>query len=89
VIRDKSASEAAKHFTTTSKPDSLVYVQTSPGSYVRVRIPGLQALSNRIIHRAELIAEQVPDDANLLTIEPFMLTATLFIAEPLRFSSKT
>jgi hypothetical protein len=73
ITRDKSASEAAKHFTTTSKPDSLVYVQTSPGSYVRVRIPGLQGLSNRIIHRAELIAEQVPDDANLLTVEPFML----------------
>jgi len=49
--------------------DSIVFVQTSPGSYVRVRIPGLAGLSNRIIHKAELIAEQVPDDANLFTIE--------------------
>ncbi|MES2329194.1 MAG: DUF4270 family protein [Bacteroidota bacterium] len=72
VIRNKAGSEAATHFTTTSKPDSLVYIQTSPGSYVRVRIPGLQGLSNRIIHRAELIAEQVPDDAHPL-VEPFML----------------
>lgn len=73
VIRDRSGSQMAQHITTTSKPDSLVYVQTSPGTYVRIRIPGLQSLSNRIIHRAELIAEQVPDDANLLTLERAML----------------
>ncbi len=72
ITRDRSGSDAAKHITTSSKPDSLVYVQTSPGVYVRVKIPGLQALSNRIIHRAELIAEQVPDDANLATIETQM-----------------
>jgi hypothetical protein len=89
VIRDKSASEAAKHFTTTSKPDSLVYVQTSPGSYVRLRIPGLQGLSNRIIHRAELIAEQVPDDANLNTIEPFMLPPRYLLLSRYDSVSKT
>ena len=67
ITRDRAGSDAAKHITTTSKPDSLVYVQTSPGTYVRIKVPGLQGLSNRIIHRAELIAEQVPDDANLNT----------------------
>jgi hypothetical protein len=64
ITRDRTGSQAAQHFTTTAKPDSLVYVQTSPGTYVRLRIPGLKDLSNRIIHRAELITEQVPDDAN-------------------------
>ena len=73
ITRDRSGSEVAKHLTTTSKPDSLVYIQTMPGTYVRVRIPGLQGLSNRIVHRAELIAEQVPDDANLTTTETQML----------------
>lgn len=67
ITRDRSGSDAAKHLTTTSRPDSLVYVQTAPGTFVRVRIPGLQSLSNRIIHRAELVAEQVPDDANPTT----------------------
>lgn len=89
VIRDKSGSQAAQHFTTTSKPDSLVYVQTSPGSYVRVRIPGLQGLSNRIIHRAELIAEQVPDDANLLTIEQYMLAPRYLLLSRYDSSIKT
>jgi hypothetical protein len=37
-----------------------------------VRIPGLKGLSNRIIHKAELIAEQVPDDANLFTTDAYM-----------------
>jgi hypothetical protein len=73
ITRDRTGSDIAKHITTTSKPDSLVYVQTSPGTYVRIKIPGLQSLSNRIIHRAELIAEQVPDDATLGTIETQML----------------
>lgn len=73
VQRDRSGSEAARHLTTTSSPDSLVYVQTAPGTYVRIRIPGLQGLSNRIIHRAELITEQVPDDATINTLEKQML----------------
>jgi hypothetical protein len=72
LTRDRSGSDAAKHFTTTAKPDSLVYVQTSPGTYVRIRVAGLQSLSNRIIHRAELIAEQVLDDATLTTTETQM-----------------
>lgn len=69
VTRNRTGSEVAKFITTTPKSDSLVYVQTMPGTGVRIRVPGLQALSNRIIHRAELIAEQVPDDANLATTD--------------------
>jgi hypothetical protein len=45
VTRDRQAAKLAKHLTTTSKPDSLVYVQTAPGTYVRIRVPGLQSLS--------------------------------------------
>lgn len=36
------------------------YIQTSPGTFVNLNIPGLATLSNRIIHRAEIIVEQVP-----------------------------
>lgn len=82
VTRDRTGSDAAKHLTTTSKPDSLVYVQTTPGTYVRIRVPGLQSLNNRIIHRAELIAEQVPDNTNPILetqmIPPRYLLLTVF-----------
>jgi hypothetical protein len=36
-----------------------VYIQNSPGSFATLKIPGLSALNNRVVHRAELIAEQV------------------------------
>ncbi|MFZ6023054.1 MAG: DUF4270 family protein [Bacteroidota bacterium] len=74
VTRNRAGSQVVNYITTNNNPksDSLVFVQTSPGTTVRVRIPGLASLSNRIIHRAELIAEQVPDDANLLTIDQQM-----------------
>ncbi|TAG12907.1 MAG: DUF4270 family protein [Sphingobacteriia bacterium] len=71
VTRNRSGAEINSRLTTTSKPDSLVYVQAEPGTYVRIRIPNLGQLSNRIIHRAELIAEQVPDDNNLLTLDRY------------------
>jgi len=72
VTRNRVGAEIAKYTATTNKSDSIVYVQAAPGSYVRVRIPGLKGLSNRIIHKAELIAEQVPDDANIFTTDAYM-----------------
>ena len=64
ITRNRTGSEVVGHLSTTPKADSLVYVQSMPGTGVRIRVPGLQSLSNRIIHRAEFIAEQVPDDAH-------------------------
>jgi hypothetical protein len=72
ITRNRIGAEIAKYTASTNKSDSIVYVQASPGAYVRVRIPGLKGLSNRIIHKAELIAEQVPDDANLSTTDAYM-----------------
>jgi hypothetical protein len=72
ITRNRVGAEITKYTATTNKSDSIVYVQSGPGAYVRVRIPGLKGLSNRIIHKAELIAEQVPDDANLYTSDAYM-----------------
>lgn len=38
--------------------DQLLYIQSTPGSYATVKIPGLSGLNNRVIHRAELIIER-------------------------------
>lgn len=53
------AAEINQHLSPV-QPDSLVYIKTTPGTAARIRIPGLQNLSNRIIHRAELKMYQVP-----------------------------
>ncbi len=40
--------------------NDALYLQTSPGSFATLRIPAISNLSNRIIHRAELVIEQIP-----------------------------
>ena len=45
----------------TPTTDEL-YLQTQPGTYASLSIPDLAGWSNRIIHRAELIVEQIPDN---------------------------
>ena len=78
ITRNRTGSEIANHLSTNPKPDSLVYVQAMPGTGARIRVPGLQNISNRIIHKAELIMEQVPDDAhpgvdNIMTPPRYLL----------------
>ena len=53
------------------------YLQTSPGTFVSLNIPGLAGLSNRIIHRAEIIVEQVP--TNAITDEIFSAPNFLYL----------
>jgi hypothetical protein len=38
------------------------YLQTSPGSFINLNIPALSTFPNSIIHRAEIIVEQIPTD---------------------------
>ena len=47
-------------------PDNLIYIQSTPGSFATIKIPGLAGLNNRLVHRAELIMDQVHDDKDTL-----------------------
>ena len=59
VMRDTSTSQ----FPNAPDPTAL-YIQTSPGgSAIQLKIPRLSSLTNRIIHRAEVIVEQIPGSA--------------------------
>jgi hypothetical protein len=58
--------------------DSFIYVDGNPGIYARLQIPGLDTLSNKIIHRAEILMEQVPDVAN--PNEHYFTAPNLFLA---------
>lgn len=60
-------SEIARYLTPGA--DSFIYVKANPGTQVRIRIPGLENVSNRIIHRAELKTYIIPDNA---TIDGFL-----------------
>ncbi|MBL7708712.1 MAG: DUF4270 family protein [Chitinophagaceae bacterium] len=68
IQRDHSFGEIS----TVQSPaeDNLVYIQNTPGSFARIKIPDLLTIGNRLIHRAELIVEQVHDNNNTDTIFP-------------------
>jgi hypothetical protein len=53
--------------------DDIVYVQNIPGTYSTIKIPGLGGLSNRIVHRAELIMEQIFDASDTMFTTPTAL----------------
>ncbi len=46
----------------TGAPGAL-YLQTAPGTYANLTIPGLSTFANSIIHRAELVVQQIPSAA--------------------------
>lgn len=60
IERDYSGSQLASYQGGTT-PDDLVFIENTPGSFATIKIPDLKLFPNRIIHRAELIAEQVYD----------------------------
>ncbi|CAN5870669.1 hypothetical protein BH11BAC4_BH11BAC4_15510 [soil metagenome] len=56
IFRDRSGSPSSL------PTGDAIYLQGQPGTYASLTIPQLTGYSNRIIHRAELIIEQVPTD---------------------------
>jgi len=56
--------------------DQLLYIQSAPGSYASIKIPGLKGLTNRLIYRAELIVER---DEITAPSQTFDLPGVLFL----------
>ena len=59
----------------TNTATNDVFLQTSPGTFANLSIPGLTGYSNRIVHRAYLIVEQTPDNVitdNIFTPPPYL-----------------
>jgi len=50
--------------------DDKLYIQSSPGSYGTIKIPGLDNMTNRVIHLAELIVYRVPSALDNILILP-------------------
>ncbi len=44
----------------TATGTEFVYLQSAPGVYARAKVPGLSSFQNRMIYRAELIIDEVP-----------------------------
>ncbi len=53
--------------------DDKLYIQSTPGSYATIKIPGLETLPNMVVHRAELIATIVPSISDNIFTPPGQL----------------
>lgn len=62
IERQRTGSMVQASFSHTT-PDKEVYIQTNPGTFGTIKIPGLAGFPNSIIHRAELITVQMNDPA--------------------------
>ncbi len=76
VYRNYNGSTVAPLLNSTT-PSSLVYLQSGPGTAVRISVPGLDTIRNKsyIIHRAELVAKQVyqgPLSVENMFVPPFL-----------------
>ena len=74
IVRERGSSEITNNVFHPAGGNDYAYIQTSPGSYAELTIPGLTGLSNRVIHRAELIAEQV---FSLNTVDNYLVAPQL------------
>jgi hypothetical protein len=75
LIRRTPAHNYLAYLNNGTPSDDKVYIQSTPGSYATVKIPGLDTFKNvnRVIHRAELIVEQTPSALdNIYTPPPFL-----------------
>ncbi len=66
IKRDYTGTPLAASVDGTTTADQLVYIQNNPGSFATIKIPGLAGLNNSVVHRAELIMEQVYDVSDTL-----------------------
>ncbi|WP_143306692.1 DUF4270 family protein [Chitinophaga vietnamensis] len=77
-LRNYNGSEASKYINTNNPAgDSILFLQTNPGVFTRIKIPGLENFPNALINKAELVITQVTvgqPDRNDIFVEPNTLT---------------
>jgi hypothetical protein len=79
ISRDYSNTQIPAYINSPDTADNLVFMQTSPGTFAKLKIPSVLGMQNVIVHRAELLMYQVPDlssnNDNLFTAPNLFLSA--------------
>ncbi len=77
IKRERTSSQVASYLPPLNHDteNNLIFIDANPGIYARVEIPGLDTISNKIIHRAELIMEQVADASDTFFTPPNLFLA--------------
>jgi hypothetical protein len=74
IIRRTPANNYLSTINNAVPNDEVLYIQTTPGSYTTVEVPGLDTFqnTNRLIHRAELIFEKYPSNDGFFGPPPYL-----------------
>jgi hypothetical protein len=58
---------AGSNMQTAATPgnDNTLYLESTPGSFVKVKVPHIKSFPNKMIHRAELIVQEVGNQDNI------------------------
>lgn len=70
LVRRTIGAEWNNYLNNGQSKDDKLYIAASPGSYATIRIPGLDTLSNAVIHRAELIMTPLVTAQNSIFSHP-------------------
>jgi hypothetical protein len=73
VIRRTPGHGFQQYLANGMEKDDKIYLASTPGSYASVKIPGLDTMTNRTIHRAELILEKIPSVLDNIYTQPPIL----------------
>jgi hypothetical protein len=73
VVKRTPANGWNNYLINQTAEDDKLYIQSAPGSYAKITIPGLDTFSNNIIHRAELIVTRIPSSQDNIFIPPVQL----------------
>ncbi|MFM8255166.1 MAG: DUF4270 family protein, partial [Bacteroidota bacterium] len=60
LVKRTPGGEWATYLTNNQTRDDKIFIASTPGSYATINIPGLDTLSNVIVHKAELILTPLP-----------------------------
>lgn len=79
LVRRTPANNYLTSITNGVENDELLYIQSTPGSYALITVPGMATFkdTNRVIHRAELVFEKYPSVDEKYTVPPLMFIDAL------------
>lgn len=86
LIRRTPGNEYLSNINNGNPNDEKLYIQSAPGSYALLTIPGLSQLSNRVIHRAELIFDKYPSVEDFYAPPGFLFVEALNAAGDTAFT---
>lgn len=73
LVRREPANGYLTALNNPSVNSEKIYIQSSPGSYAQIDVPGLDTIDNRVIHLAELIFDVLPSEGDNYFARPTVL----------------